>query len=268
MGKAASSPPVNRKGPRLRPVPAVTRALAILRLLGRSPTPMSLKVISESLGLVPSTCLHILRVLVAEELVKVDPEAKRYSLGVGMLALARSVMENATFASLAQPSLDKIAQTFPVTAMGVETSGQTRMIVVALSRTDGPFRLHVNVGSRFPALISATGRCVAAFGSLSEEEIERGFRTLRWDKAPTFEAWLKEVERVRRDGFAVDRGNYIAGVTVVAVPVFDSGKRLAHTLVATGVSQQLENSGVLELVAMMREEAAQIASILPARPAR
>ena len=54
------------------PVPAVTRAIAILRLLGRSRTPMGVKAIAQALGLVPSTCLHILRALVSEQLVKVD----------------------------------------------------------------------------------------------------------------------------------------------------------------------------------------------------
>jgi len=44
---------------RVRAVPAVTRAIAILRLLSRSRTPQSLKAIAESLDLVPSTALHI-----------------------------------------------------------------------------------------------------------------------------------------------------------------------------------------------------------------
>ena len=78
-----------RTGPRIRAVPAVTRAIAILRLLGRSRTPLGLKAIAQSLGLVPSTTLHILRALMAEQLVRVEPLTKQYSLGVGMLPLAR-----------------------------------------------------------------------------------------------------------------------------------------------------------------------------------
>ena len=54
-----------------------------------------MKAIAQSLAMVPSTCLHILRVLVDEELVKVDA-TKRYSLGAGMLSLARSVIHEAT----------------------------------------------------------------------------------------------------------------------------------------------------------------------------
>ena len=71
----------------VRAVPAVTRAVAILRLLGRSKTPMGMKAIAQALDLVPSTALHILRALVIEELVEVDA-AKRYRLGLGTLALA------------------------------------------------------------------------------------------------------------------------------------------------------------------------------------
>ena len=37
----------NRKSPRVRAVPAVTRAIAILRLLSRSRTPQGLKAIAE-----------------------------------------------------------------------------------------------------------------------------------------------------------------------------------------------------------------------------
>jgi DNA-binding IclR family transcriptional regulator len=89
------------------------------------------------------------------------------------------------------------------------------MIVVALSQTQAPVRLHVDIGSRFPTLISATGRCVAAFSRHPPEEIERRFRALRWNNAPTYATWRKEVEATRRQGFSIDRGNYIAGVTMV-----------------------------------------------------
>ena len=64
----------------VRAVPAVSRAIAILRLLGRTRAPMGVKAIAEALELVPSTALHILRVLVAEELVKVEA-GKQYTLG-------------------------------------------------------------------------------------------------------------------------------------------------------------------------------------------
>ena len=137
----------NPKSPRVRAVPAVTRAIAILRLLSRSREPMSLKAIAESLELVPSTALHIVRALVAEDLVQVEPLTKRYRLGVGMLPLARAVLENSDFPNLVRPKLDDLSSRYGVMAIGVEVPDLDNMIVVTLSRSQAPVRLHVDVGA-------------------------------------------------------------------------------------------------------------------------
>ena len=252
---AHSSPAVAAKSPRVRPVPAVSRSIAILRLLGKNPAPLGVKAIAQSLGLVTSTCLHILRVLVQEQLVSVDADTKRYKLGVGMLSLARSVIERNSFANVAQPVLDRLSREWGVTAIGVEVTGLEHMVVVTLSRSQMPFSLHLDVGSRFPALISATGRLIAAFSDRPWSEIEQGFKRLRWQNAPDLKTWRAEVEAVRRKGFSIDRGNYINGVTIVAVPLFDASNRVGHAIVAAGVANQLDNSRSIALARHMQVEA-------------
>lgn len=237
-----------------RAVPAVTRAVAILRLLGRSKSPLGMKAIAQQLELVPSTALHILRALVAEELVDVDA-GKRYRLGLGTLALARGLLERADFPNAVQPHIDRLSQRYPVTAIGVDLPNLRHMVVVALSQTQAPVRLHVDIGSRFPTLISATGRCVAAFSSHPPEEIERHFRALRWNNAPSYATWRKEVEATRRQGFSIDRGNYIAGVTIVAVPVLDAAGTITRTIASVGISSQLDRATALALAHDMQAAA-------------
>jgi DNA-binding IclR family transcriptional regulator len=245
----------------LRAVPAVTRAVAILRLLGRTKTPMGVKAISQALGLVPSTSLHILRVLVAEELVKIDA-AKQYSLGMGTLSLARTALDSSDFPTLVQPRIDELSRRYPVTAIGVELPNLEHMIVVALSQTQAPVRLHVDIGSRFPTLISATGRCVAAFTDQPPGEIDRRFRSLRWHNAPSHETWRKEVDTVRRQGFSIDRGNYIAGVTVVAVPVLNAAGKIAQSIASVGISSQLDRATSVALARDMLDAAQAVAAQL------
>jgi DNA-binding IclR family transcriptional regulator len=239
----------------VRAVPAVTRAVAILRLLGHTRSPMSAKAISQALGLVPSTALHILRALVVEELVKVDAATKHYSLGAGLIVLARTALEGDDFPSLVQPRLDDLARRYGVMAIGVEVPNLTHMIVVALARSQAPVRLHVDVGSRFPALISATGRCIAAFGGYPAAEVDKGFSTLRWHNAPSHAAWRKEVEAVRRQGFSIDRNNYIAGVTIVAVPLMNAAGRMSHTLASVGITGQLDRATSVALAHDMQAAA-------------
>jgi DNA-binding IclR family transcriptional regulator len=227
--------------------PAISRAAAVLRLLGKSDAPLNLQSIARELGLVPSTCLHVLRALVAEEFVSFDPDAKRYSLQAGVLTLARQWLKRNGFTDLAQPVLDRIAQTFNVTALGVHLVGLDHIIVVAVSQSGQDFQLSTQIGSRFPALISATGRCIAAFGDHAEAELEARFRTLRWDEPPTFAEWKAQVSQTRVQGFAVDAGNYISGVTVIAAPVWRAPRKLGHALVAVGIGGALKRGGLKAL---------------------
>src|ERR1700743_2002402 len=77
--------------------PAISRAAAVLRLLGKSDTPLGLQTIARELGLVPSTCLYVLRALVVEELVAFDADTKRYALEAGVLTLARQWLRSNPF---------------------------------------------------------------------------------------------------------------------------------------------------------------------------
>jgi DNA-binding IclR family transcriptional regulator len=231
--------------------PAIARAAAVLRVLGKSDTPLGMQAIARELGLVPSTCLYLLRALVAEELVSFEPDTKRYSLDAGVLTLARHWLRRNRFNDLAQPALDRIGQAFDATMLGVQIAGLDRIVVVAVSQSGHNFQLSTQIGSRFPALISATGRCIAAFGDHAEAEIESRFRALRWDEPPSFEEWKSQVRQTRAQGFAVDSGNYISGVTVVAAPVWKTRSKLSHALVAIGIGSALKRTGLVELQAAL-----------------
>jgi DNA-binding IclR family transcriptional regulator len=126
----------------------------------------------------------------------------------------------------------------------VHIVGLDHIIVVTVSQSGQNFQLSTQVGSRFPALISATGRCIAAFGDHPQAELEARFKTLRWDEPPAFDAWLAQVRQTRVQGFAVDAGNYISGVTVVAAPVWKTRGKLSHALVAIGIGSALKRAGL------------------------
>jgi DNA-binding IclR family transcriptional regulator len=229
--------------------PAISRAAAVLRLLGKSDTPLGLNTIARELGLNPSTCLYVLRALAAEELVSFDADTKRYALEAGVLTLARGWLRRDRFADLAQPALDRLAAQFDVTMLGVQIVGLDHIVVIAASQAGRNFQLSAQVGSRFPALISATGRCIAAFGDYPIAQIEARFHTLRWDDPPSFGEWQAQVAETGARGFAVDEGHYITGVTVLAAPVWKSRGPAApsHALVAIGLASSLRRAGQAEL---------------------
>lgn len=242
--------------------PAIARAVAILRLLGKNEAPLGLQPIARELGLVPSTCLYVLRALTEERLVAFDPVTKQYRLDAGILTLARHYLRSDRFADLAQGPLDRISAQFGLTSLGVQVSGLDYIIALAVSQSEGNFSLSTRVGTRFPALISATGRCIAAFGGHEPAFLRHRFDQLRWDNPPSFQEWLDEVAATRRKGFALDAGRYISGVFVLAAPVFASGKSPSHALVALGLEGAVRSAGPDRLGDALAEEAASLSARL------
>ena len=193
----------------------------------------------------------MLRALAEEELVAFNADTKRYTLEAGVLTLARGWLRRNRFADLVQPVLDRLAREYGVTMLGVQVVGLEHMIVIATTLGGSNFQLSAQVGSRFPALISATGRCIAAFGEHSEAAIRKRFDALRWDEPPGFELWSQQVAQTRERGWAIDDGNYIAGVTVLAAPVWKAPGTPGHALVAVGLASSVRRVGAGQLAAAL-----------------
>jgi DNA-binding IclR family transcriptional regulator len=226
-------------GAMIHRAPAVARAATVLRLIAGERSGLGVTEIARRVGLVPSTALHVLRALVDEGFISFDTEKKTYRTGVGLLTLIRDAMTNSEFPKAVQPALDQLATDHHMTTVGLELDNRDRIVVVALARSDTYVSLHVNVGSRFPSLISATGRCVAAASGLSKDELRDRFEKLQWERAPRFEQWYAEVEKARAEGASVDRGSYIRGLSIASALLPIGADRVRRGIALIGFEHQM-----------------------------
>ncbi len=238
-----------------KPVVAVQRAVQVLRYLGAASNPAGVNEIARALDLVPSTCLHILKTLAHEGMVTADTLSKKYRLGPTLLRLARDMVGTNDFVRMAQPLLERMAAAHGATTAAVWLEGRERVIVVATASSRTDFGIQVSVGSRFPALISAIGACVVATSEIPKQDLQRRFKELKWQKAPAFETWLDDIDRARRDGFAVDRGHYIGGITVVAAPVFQADGSCSSLIAGLGLTAQFRERTLEALIGEVRRTA-------------
>ncbi|MFN0161444.1 MAG: IclR family transcriptional regulator [Burkholderiales bacterium] len=235
------------RGKTTHQAPAVARAIRVLKLLAAEREPMGVNAIARELDVVPSSCLHILRALADDGLVQVDTRSKQYALGLGLLTLAHDMLGKSHFASLVQPELERLARRYGATATAVELDTRERMVVVAVAQAPTFLQIQVGVGSRFPAYISATGRCVAAHAGLDRAQLRQRFAALKWQAPPRFDDWLTEVDAARSKGFAVDVGNYICGFTIVAALVgATEAPRQAISIVCVSEQINQERRAALE----------------------
>ena len=214
------------KMPVARGVPAVCKALAILRFLSRRESPIGVVALAREVGAIPSSCLHILRTFVKEGLAAVDPISKKYTLGAGVLSLACAFSHRNPFVQVVRSRLEELSRKHHCAFAALEQSNAEHMAIVAVGDVSPGVSAHVTTGTLLPLLMSASGRCFAAFGQYCRADLKKEFERLRWDSRPDFEVWLGEISDARKSGHAIDAGHQIRGATVVAVPVFDGQRAI------------------------------------------
>ena len=90
--------------------------------------------IARDLGIQVSSCLHILRELVVRGVVGFDPRTKTYTLGFGLLALARGVTVNGALVEIVQVHIDRIARQFGARPSLNVFDGTDNIVVFATAR--------------------------------------------------------------------------------------------------------------------------------------
>ncbi len=243
-------------------VSALSSGLKILRYLSIAGSRVGVSRIARDVELNPSTCFNLLKTLVYEGLVTFDQASKNYALGLGMVELAKGALEQASYARLVRPMLEAIAAKHRVTATLWQRVGEDRVVLVDRADNDSAMRVHMNIGQRLPIFIAALGRCMAAHSGLSRAELKKRFSALRWENAPTFEAYWAGVESARARGYAVDTGHYVKGVTTLSAPVLDAGGKAVMAISAVGFSAQLSGEKLRSLARDLRVGAAEVSQAL------
>ena len=193
------------------PVRSVSQAFAILRLLSRRTDGLTLSQVVRELGLSPSSCLNLLRTLVAEGMIaRADDQRYRVTAAWGDLDSSGRLTER-LIARAAGPMRD-LAERVEATIGLWHAVSSDRLALIALSESGAATRIHMVVGQRQPIGGGATGRALAASEGLSQAELQRRFAAVRWQSPLSFDAYLREVELAGTHGYAIDDGHGHAGI--------------------------------------------------------
>lgn len=219
-------------------VPAVEQASRILFGLAGAESPyLTLTEICAQVGIHKSKAYSVLLTLQKFGLVQRNSEGKGYALGPGLIGLSRRFLDNLSAPALAEPLLEDLARrTGTTAALGLIAD---RNVFVAAKREGGrAIVVTMRVGHRFPLTYGCHGKAIAAF--LPDEELRallKGKKLYfqgdpsRFDKEKT----LADIERCRKDWFAVDTEETAEGLNAVASPVLGPHGRSIGYIVVLGL---------------------------------
>lgn len=193
------------------PVRSVSQAFAILRLLSRRTDGLTLSQIGRELGLSPSSCLNLLRTLVAEGMIA-RAEDQRYRVTAAWGELDSSGRLTERLVARAAAPMRELAERAEATVGLWHAVSADRLALIALSESGAATRIHMVVGQRQPIGGGATGRALAASEGLSTSELQRRFAAVRWQRPLEFDQYLREVSEAGAQGYAIDDGSGHAGI--------------------------------------------------------
>lgn len=253
---------MNDSSPPEKLVGALSSGLKVLRYLTRASTPLGVTRIANDLGLNASTCFNLLKTLVHENLIVFDEPTKTYSIGLGLVELAKGALEKASYVRLLKPHLQELAERHNVTTTLWQRTSDERVVLVDLAESGSPMRIHMSIGQRLPMYIAALGRCMAAHSGLTQFELRRKLNELRWEDGPGFEMYMQEVQKTRQNGYAVDCGNYVKGAVTVSSPVLDNTFCPIMAVSAVGFSTQFSDRSIKALGEDLRNRCEEVSSAI------
>ena len=246
-------------------VGALSSGLAVLRYLSAASTPMGMSRIARDLELNSSTCFNLLKTLVHERLVTFDDSTKTYTIGLGVVELAKGALEQTAYVRMLRPHLDELAIRHRITATLWHRTIDERVILLDRADNASAMRVHMSIGQRLPMYVAALGRCMAAHAGLSAAELRSRFSGLRWEEDPSFDKYLSEIKEARKLGYAVDTGHFVKGVTTVSAAVLDSSGHPLMAISAVGFSAQFTKTAIKALGEDLRDRTAEISRAMSGR---
>jgi len=247
-------------------VPAGQNAAAILRALSANGQPMTATAIARATDLNGSSAFNILRTLTQEGFVVFDGDAKTYTPGLGLLEFVTPLL-GVSPVGLIRPALTRIAHDYRTMIALWQITDTERVVLIDNIASDRIVQARIAPGSRLPAHAGAIGRCYCAATGIGEAQARTAFDRVRWQAAPSFAEYWRDVGAAREDGHAFDRGALFRGLEIGAVLVRDAAGAPRFGLSNITISGQQSAPEQLEIVHALAETAARIGSALYGRTA-
>lgn len=253
-----------------RLVPAVDRAVRLLDALRRTPGARGISELARELDLNKATVRDTLLTLEHHGLVERDPLTARFRLGYGLYRFAGGAARGPQdLTVVARPFLQALVEQTGETAMLTLLDG-ARILIVAQEEPSSALKISAPVGRRLPLYAGAPAKVL-----LAAAEPARLAALLREAPLPRFtarsitepSAYLAALRLVRRQGYAVDDEEFLAGVRAVSAPVVGAADAVLAALTVVGFSTRLTPERLATTIEAVVEAAAQVSRRLDAGPA-
>ena len=240
---------------------AVERTFSILELVAESAQGLSNSDISRRLKLPKSSASYILRVMEKRGYLS-RADGGKYRLGLKIMSLSRGRLAHVDVREIAKPILENFLRQSRMSEAHLAVLDNGRAVYVEKVEAENSFiKMDIWVGHRLPVHTTAIGKILVA--NLPDKEIAKilelhGMERKTRRSITSRTKFLREVERVRKYGVAIDNEENSLNVRCLAAPVFN---QQGETIAALGTSAtilQLDEAHLPKVVEAVKAAARQV----------
>ena len=239
---------------------SILKTLSILEQYSKADE-LRLTALRERTGIPASTVQRIVNTLVMKQYLVQNPHTLKYQLGIAFFNISSRYSNSRDWVEVAKAHMEEQVEKTQETVNLAILQGKS---VIYLTKVDSPHILRPNftVGTAYPALNTALGRCLLAYQPW--DKVERMIRL-----QPNFNKDINEfhemLEEVERNGYATEDEEFQPGLFCIAAPVWDANDRVVAAISTSIPKIRLDESNKENIIGMMQSTASQISLDLKKR---
>lgn len=232
----------------------VTRAIEILRFVADEPR--SLTEVARHMDVHKSTVSRLLASLEREGLTRRTPDGK-HALGFKLLFFAERVLGQIDLRSIAHEHVLALSRKVGQTVHLAQLIGDE---VIYVDKVDGPgpIALSSRIGVRAEFHTSGVAKAILAYLDSPSRRRMFGnvtFRPYTETTITSLVAFQRELDLVRRRGWAVDNGEKEDFIRCIACPIFDAQGKVTMSLSVTALQAATPLSELTKMLGDLQETA-------------
>lgn len=249
---------------------AVDRALDILNYLFEKEEETGISEISRELDIPKSAVHRTLITLEEKNFVQQSKKTEKYWLGLKLYVMGELVKEKTSLIDIIKPFAEnlynKVKEVVNVSILELGSDGIYKSTVIYKTvNTSSVLSVNPKVGSRVDAHTSSVGKSLLAFNK--DVDLERAGKTITLNKYTenTIDNWedlFKELEDVRKKGYAVDNEEREVGLFCIGAPIFDKDNNAIAAISISGPTHRMKVLNLDENIKCLKETTKEINKVL------
>lgn len=238
-------------------VQSVDRALSILELLSDHNDGLGITKISGRIDLHKSTVHRLLGTLIYKGYVVQDLATNKYKLTLKMFELGSKRIERMDLSAASKPYIEELMKSLnEVVHLVVRDNND--IVYIDKVEADNTIRMASTIGRRSPLYCTSVGKAMMAY--MTEEEVEKiwnGSNIIKYTEftITDLDKFKKELEKIRKNGYAVDDEENELGVRCIGAPVFNHQGEVEGAISISGPTMRVTKDKVHEFAEEVRKYA-------------